>query len=1006
MVKKHKLCLIAILFASLLISVVLFVGNKQTIKIIHAEELNPSYAYGSSFIVPKMTVEVDGKQIEASSALRYPDGKTFVKDKYALNVAGQYYVVYTVESNGKVIDVSEKSFKVYQNLISISDYDSNAVYESDSENLAFPDLGAGLKASIYSGGWISFNQPVDLNKVGDKSPISMYVVPKKEGVADFKRLIVRFTDTENPDNYVDFYSNYGTNDVTYTSMQAGSAEQDKTGRVRWWYPTENRWIDYLSVGGLGGQPADFSFIGRHTTDAYRLYDLRLKLDTNEVYMQGKKIIDLDDPLDFETLWHGFTNNKVYISVGAELVSNVSADLVITDVFGIDLNKSVYDDNEGPEMNVDLMGYEENNLPHAVKGYSYVVFDAKSDRTTNSDGIITKVYYNYSDEASRHNVEIVDGRFKTEKTGIYTIEYTAMDSLCNATVKRINVCCTNKTEPLVLNLENCEVAENGNVGEEISICRDFGASGGSGLLTTKIEVVQPDGKRTEVTDGFMPTQKGEHSIVYSVTDMAGQTFEKSFPLNVDYSKNYIFNTTPQTEEYYLSGKKYTLAPYMGYLYAENGKITESVAAAAYKIDGGQEISIPASGEFTPIAEAAEGTISFVYRLSGAEKTVSKKIFKFTTAGKISLPNYFDKFGGAEVKVSSTDAEAVLLSKNTAGTGGAIFVNPLLAEGFSSDLKILDNCFGFKTLTLTLTDKNNPAQSVSVIVSNENGNAYVTIDGKRFSLTQSFTSGADKEISAVFSNGYFAVNNEAKAKITKYDDGREYKGFDSGFVYLKLTFADVNGEASLRILRLNGQNFDATITEDEQKPSFYLSADNSGAIDVGSIFTISKAYGGDVLDHTVKFLMTVTNSDNEVMVSEDGITLKNVDPTRDYNIRLAKSGKYKITYTVEDTSENKLTQSIIVTAKSFVEPTIEFSGNYEQTAKVGKTVNIAKAAAKDENGKAVSVYVHVIDADGTFNYLGISGASFEAKKAGTYRVCYIAQDEIGNMAYRQYTVTVEE
>ena len=218
--------------------------------------------------------------------------------------------------------------------------------------------------------------------------------------------------------------------------------------------------------------------------------------------------------------------------------------------------------------------------------------------------------------------------------------------------------------------------------------------------------------------------------------------------------------------------------------------------------------------------------------------------------------------------------------------------------------------------------------------------------------------------------------------------------------------MNGEAALRILRLNGQNFDATITEDEQKPSFYLSADNSGAIDVGSVFTISKAYGGDVLDHTVKFLLTVTNSDNEVMVSEDGITLKNVDPTRDYNIRLAKSGKYKITYTVEDTSENKLTQSIIVTAKSFVEPTIEFSGNYEQTAKVGKTVNIAKAAAKDENGKAVSVYVHVIDADGTFNYLGISGASFEAKKAGTYRVCYIAQDESGNMAYRQYTVTVEE
>ena len=158
--------------------------------------------------------------------------------------------------------------------------------------------------------------------------------------------------------------------------------------------------------------------------------------------------------------------------------------------------------------------------------------------------------------------------------------------------------------------------------------------------------------------------------------------------------------------------------------------------------------------------------------------------------------------------------------------------------------------------------------------------------------------------------------------------------------------------------------------------------------------------------VKFLMTVTNSDNEVMVSEDGITLKNVDPTRDYNIRLDKSGKYKITYTVEDTSENKLTQSIIVTAKSFVEPTIELSGNYEQTAKVGKTVNIAKAAAKDENGKAVTVYVHVIDADGTFNYLGIISTSFEAKKAGTYRVCYIAQDESGNMAYRQYTVTVEE
>ena len=1006
-VKKITAFALAILLTLSVLMLCLQFLNTDRLGKVRAEGLYDKYVYGANFTIPDL-VDENNQVVESEKILYYPDGRGYSKSAYVLDIPGEYTVEYRIKQNGAVVRTIEEKFDVYENVYSFSDNVSTAEYVEDASTLAHPDLGAGLKVSLYAKSFITFNEVVDMNALNGASPISFYVTPKKVGARDFQRLVVRLTDAEDASNYVTFYA-HQTSSETYTSMQAGAAHQPMSGRLKW----GGEWPkDELQVGGTKGQLADFSLNGKHTSNSFRLYNLQLNLDTFEVYIQSKKIIDLNDPNDFEVPWKGFTNNKVYVSVGAEMVDNTTADMVITNVFGVDLSAEHVSNTDAPEITVDFSGYQESKLPVAVVDKPYQIFAAKGDATTNRHGVVAKVYYNYGDEAFRKDVLVKDGVFTPKMVGKYTIEYTATDIYGMTTIKCVDVSCVKSVPAISINVDLSEISSTATVGEKVFVNTEFDVNGGSGNLKKEV-IVTLNGQEIEVVDGyFLPLSEGVYKVVYKATDYITNEKTKSCEIQASFSDKPIFVNEPVLYDYFVSGSEYKLAPYFAYDYKTNKNVE---ATCVIKV-GDNTIPVT-NGKFTLTTEKSVENATFVYTANSATKEVVKTVHSVKDGNGINILNYFATTGG--VAVQELD-DAILL--NATENGCATYINPLLLQGLTYRFEGVKEKSNFTAINVILADPLNKQEKVTFKVARGGvQGTTVTINGQDYSLSNSFDANAVFNIS--YSNDFIDFCAQAKDKIDAFDNGEVFSGFSSGYAYLTIEFVGVTGESAVKVTRIWGQNVSVSnfkTNGDERKPVADFTADLGGTFKIGEEITVPTCLPFDLFDPNPKATIIVTNPDEEVATTVDGIELSGVKPDKEFKIKLDKEGVYTVLVTVTDAAglKGRVSREIKVVKDS--EPTIVL-GKYSTKYNVGDMIKVASAKALgvdgkelvDAEGNKLPIFIFVFDSEGKMNQLkgtdefnsSYGTETFKAEYTGTYRVCYLVKDGDGNVSYAEYEVTVK-
>ena len=187
MTKTRKM--FSVFWFALMVSITMLIYISISFNRVSAVVIEDSYDYGTEFSVPELIVDIAGKSVVAESVLYYPDGRASVLKKAVLDVSGKYVLEYLAKDNGRIVKTIREDFYVYDKLYLLSDANSCAYFETDTEKLYHPDLGAGIKVSLYSGEWITFNQPIDI-KIARRIILSLSYMshPVKRAVMILKDL--------------------------------------------------------------------------------------------------------------------------------------------------------------------------------------------------------------------------------------------------------------------------------------------------------------------------------------------------------------------------------------------------------------------------------------------------------------------------------------------------------------------------------------------------------------------------------------------------------------------------------------------------------------------------------------------------------------------------------------------------------------------------------------------------------------------------------------------------
>src|SRR5690606_37266466 len=132
----------------------------------------------------------------------------------------------------------------------------------------------------------------------------------------------------------------------------------------------------------------------------------------------------------------------------------------------------------------------------------------------------------------------------------------------------------------------------------------------------------------------------------------------------------------------------------------------------------------------------------------------------------------------------------------------------------------------------------------------------------------------------------------------------------------------------------------------------------------------------------------NPDNTYAKDIDGLELKDVSITKEYQIRLSSYGSYLVTYTLDDnngTGVTRFTHSIFV--DDDVKPEIIVNGSNPKSAKIGQKVTFQKAEAIDNVDGNIDVKYFIVLPGGKIETLN-EDMSFTFTLKGEYIIRYFA------------------
>lgn len=835
----------------------------------------------------------------------------------------------------------------------------------------------------------SYSSVIDLNTLGDRSFIELQMIPKNRMQKEAGAVYVQLTDIFNEENYITI--KLQSADVhTYSQYVYVAASADGL------YEPQGHLMNSESYNEYGSTSAS-TFYG--VRDGFSPASIELFYDNaaKSIYVNpsewGTKycVINFADPLlggKFEA-FEGLQSGKVKLSIYMDGISGTDANVLIQSVGGKTV--STLKDESAGKINFAVNNGGATEMNDAVAGGVYPVPNAVAYNNKHIFAApIAKVYY----EDERVSVSVKDGVFETEQAGKYYLEYETYN---NSMIV--------KSEPIVINakagyddplafLTEPEIADSAYAGEKV-ILPNGEAKGGIGILSVNKKVTVGGTEVEILRDGtveyFVPVQAGSYKIEYTIEDERGGVSDVyEYTLQVDYSEIPLVLES-RIPSSLLKGLPFAF-PKMGTVYVgADGALEVKTEILINGVDYADKEYVPES-DFTvtyKISSAAnpEKAYSWDYQVKVVDAANANGMY-------IADPSLYFEKENATLEYKTT---GMRFTSENAGATNVTFVKQILADEFS--IEILPD--GVNALNIVFYDASDVSKSLQLTFGRteaSKGYSKLLVNGEY--VGQISGNYGDATISLYY-NDKTCTFTDASGKVIlkpdRWSDGTEFTGF-SDYIYVEAGMNGAQG-AWYEVRSLSGQTFSSDGTGTNVRiaaPSIVYSDSLAGAVrkTLNESFTVPGAKAFDVFGAVTGFNLTIT--------SPGGKVLYNDTASRDsFDIQLTEKGSYTIVFTATNNFNRKSTGRYIVSVYDTTPPAMELNGKYAESIRVGKSLEILSATAKDNAGNDITVYIYVTEPNGYSCQLK-AGEKYTFSRAGKYVIKYFTFDSEMNYVLNEYTV----
>ena len=1026
-----------------------FVSNKP---------LPESYAINSEFYVPAGKIIFEGNSYSYNDYfLTYPDGRSYKKEAYTLDMTGSYSCAFIYKDSTKTL-YSYYDFDVYNNAYTITSESSYVEYKEDVPTTK--DTDEGLTITLTDGDMFTYNKLIDLSNSNLDEPVITYHPwahtiranpankdldlnqmfdgtdpnkPKPYAI-DANRSVVRLTDAYDSTNYVEFTVFYRTANMSNNRQQqycvGGWSGQSLTGlEVSSTIKSGNRLVTLEGTSYTVHNGTNTSRFGaplntrtgeiyetmngvRHpittTNDPSTTADLSNADDygysvfydvaTNKLYVKHINtylVNDLDEPiLHGDNVFKGFTTGEVFVSIyGAEYVDQ-TAKYDISYIKGVDdFSATTVDDSTAPVIELE----NDNDNFNIAVNEPFKLFDAKIIDYNFKGDLVKQVFYEYG-TASQSQVSVINNYFTATKPGKYTILYTAKDSYGNTASRAVNLCALNTPNGKSIDYSVGEIT-TAEAGQEITLpTPNVTVFNNQPIIKAYAEFEDGEIINISSTSWKLFLKKvGEYKINYEFSDGIF-TYTHSYVLTATASDK-VYLEDIALPQYFIKEAGYTL-DYARVVETKSKTLTYKEPTIYVSEDGAGFTKQVNRKNFSTTATS---TVQFQYKLENTVVYTSEVIPVKDVAFKTKLDKtaYFDNVN----LETSADNGGIILNTTAIGQDATTtFINPINFSNFSLTLDFAKMTIDAKRLEVILTDYTDADnQLVLTFVETSLG---LRIIYKNYDIA---FNKKNNTLSYNPSNGVLSDSFDNQLPIEN--------PFTTDRFYLSFRLVGVTGASTIYLSNINSQPMNKT--NYDTKGSFFHSEVINNRYSIGTIADVDFIYPDDALSPYLEenYFVDVMyyeneDSDGEYVSSLDGEVLDGTKVFKNsFSFNCEKIGAYQVTYFYKDQAwvngklnAHKSTETKIIYAADTTAPVITLNRGYLSStvvlSYVGSTHKLVGYTVTDNCPGDIQVTAYVLTPNNIMSKL--NGNSIKLSVRGDYHIYYYAVDASGNLSTATYIV----
>ena len=1039
MIKRTKILLWAGFIALCFVLGALFINSERHFAIaetVMQTEVKSSYFVGESFEIPQKVTLSDGNKSEESKSGRliFPDGINYSCGQMVqLNQLGNYKLVYESENL-----FAEKSFSVFAKNWSVSSSRSSVSYGDLSySNIVKSDgtktLNAdetGLRLNLAEGDKFTYHVPINVYDYERLDVIQAYprVWTENQRTCYASFVTVKLVDYYNTENYVEFYvwCDYLGNSGTY--LGAGASNQSLVGlEVQQanpntskalffedtWYKRHNvdRYVARNQYGASAGsgKSNNLLFYRGGMNFQFDPHENRVYTTTNYYYEntdsrrvdQTKMINDLDAPeiyTDYsDNIFEGFTTGEVYLELQCQLYGEEakgSVEIQIESLLGLtgeELIQGAYSDTTAPVIEVPAM--ENVEKMNVIKGELVRIPEAIVYDVNYYGAPSVNVYYNYA-SSERVLVYSKDGQFTACLDGDYTIVYTAVDSFGNHTEKLITV---GAKDGKLFDYEE-EKLTSMTAGVKVSLPQ-ITAVGINGDVATEICVYDPKGNFVELQDNsFVPMMLGEYTVEYSFSDNFAQ---KIWSYQVACKDEGVIGLSNEVSlpPAFLKGATYKIQNYNVYVFGTEGPIAKETSI--FCCYNGAELKALSSQEKEKFVVTEGEEVVFEYRFNG--ETVLQRTIPVIANKSDGTKDLSKYFVGDYISAELGSKNSTYIFDSETSQASLTFMNLIPFKNFYLGYSIPENYGNFSRIKISLIDYLNGSEVVEITYTKQQ-DGIVIQSGEH----------SEKIKGMEFSGTSFALWFEKVSTCITTDGGLHFPvtPLSGHLCTLKVEIDGITGASGFSVARVNNQMFNTRAQEavPEININYPEGLMAQYSTYVAKAPEISSVLTPLLVNEDIVTLSVYSPNDDEIVKDVNGLSLKEVDGSKTYEIVMSEVGYYTFVYMIK-VGRQMIPMNYVVNVVDTIAPTITFENGINENTliklKVGMKHKIKSFIVSDNVSlpEELLTYVFVFDAGHRIEAYGKELSEYVFEKAGYYTICVMSKDKSGNLASAYYNVLAE-